>query len=196
MTKIHRGLVAVIIGVLSASAARADVISGPVLDQNDSGWQYSGLGFTATLNSTLTEFTFQNQGLADLVVLVDPLGNILDSVAIAAGNTSDTVSANWSLTAGNQYYLLQTTLSNSLFTSWGTTAPFDTQIALTDTGDFSEVLNSSGFGIGGGAGGGTTYWAAFNDITTTSGSSAPEPASLFLVLPAAVAIGWRAKRKR
>jgi hypothetical protein len=136
--------------VLSAGAASASVIAGPVLNTNDSGWVDSGLGFTAIVNSTLTSFTFQNQGLADTVVLVDPLGNILDQVATAAGVFSNTVSVNWSLTAGSNYYLLQTTQNNGVFTDWGLAAPFNADIALTDTGDWSNNgLASANFGIGG-----------------------------------------------
>ena len=187
-------LVAVGIGVFSAPAAHAGLISGPALNQFDFGWVYSGVGFTANLNSTLTSFTFQNQGQADTVDLVDPLGNILDFVGIPASNISDTVVVSWSLTAGNQYYLLQSVASNSRFDSWGSAAPSDAEITMTDTGDFSFAINSAAFGIGGGAGGGTTYWAAFNNITT-SGSSVPEPASLTLVLPVALAMLWRARRK-
>jgi hypothetical protein len=195
-SRICQALVAVIIGVLSASSAHASVISGPALTQNDSGWVYSGVGFTATVSSILTSFTFQNQGAADTVILVDPLGNILHSVGTPASTPSDTVSVSWALTAGLQYYLLQSTVSNSKYAFWELAAPSDAEIALTDTGDFSSVVNSSGFGIGGGAGSGTVFWAAFNNITTNgTGSSVPEPASFGLVLLAAVAIVWRARRE-
>jgi hypothetical protein len=182
--------------VLSAGAASASVIAGPVLNTNDSGWVDSGLGFTAIVNSTLTSFTFQNQGLADTVVLVDPLGNILDQVATAAGVFSNTVSVNWSLTAGSNYYLLQTTQNNGRWTSWGLAAPFNADIALTDTGDWSNNgLASANFGIGGAAGSGTVDWGDFNNVTT-NGSSVPEPASFILVLPFAAAVLLRASRKR
>jgi hypothetical protein len=189
-------LVVAIAVVLSAGAASAGVIVGPVLNQNDRGWQDSGLGFTAIVNTTLTSFTFQNQGLADTVVLVDPLGNILDQVATAAGVFSNTVSVNWSLTAGSNYYLLQTTQNNGRWTSWGLAAPFNADIALTDTGDWSNNgLASANFGIGGAAGSGTVDWGDFNNVTT-NGSSVPEPASFILVLPFAAAVLLRASRKR
>jgi hypothetical protein len=184
---------------LSANVAHAGVIAGPSLPNADSQWQISGLGFTATVNSTLTSFVFQNQGLADTVDLVDPLGNILHQVAIGAGNPSDTVSVNWTLTAGNTYYLLQTTMSNGYFALWNAAGPSDAEIALTDTGDFSNNgLASANFGYGGGGAlSGTINWADFNNITTTpaGGSGTPEPASLFLVLPFAVAVLLRARRK-
>ena len=176
-------LVVAIAVVLSAGAASAGVIAGPVLTSNDSGWIDSGLGFTATVNSTLISFTFQNQGLADTVVLVDPLGNILDQVATAAGVSSNTVTVNWSLTPGSNYYLLQTTANNGRWTAWGLAAPFNAEIALTDTGDWSNNgLASANFGIGGAA--------------TTASSSVPEPASFILVLPFAAAVLFRASRKR
>lgn len=149
------------------------------------------------MNSTLTLFTFANQGLADTVDLVDPLGNILDSVTTPAGVFPYTATTSWSLTAGDQYYLLQTTIDNGVFAYWGLAAPSDTEIALTDTGDFSASLASASFSVGGGSVvSGTTYWVDFNNITTTpAGGSLPEPASITLVLPFAVAVLLRARRK-
>jgi hypothetical protein len=195
--RLSQALVAAIVGVLSASAAHASVISGPALTTNDGGYNYSGVGFTATVSTALTSFTFQNQGAADTVILVDPLGNILDSVGTPAGKPSDTVSVSWALTAGHQYYLLQSTLSNSLYGAWGLAPPSDAQIAMTDTGVFSmNGPASANFDYGGGGGAGDVYWTAFNNITTGPGfSSVPEPGSLTLLLAGALAILWRARRK-
>jgi hypothetical protein len=192
-------LTAVILGFLSASSAHAGVIVGPVLNTPDSGYDYSGVGFTATVNSFLTSFTFHNQGHADTVLLVNSLGVTLDSVAVPVSTPSDTLSVNWALTAGNQYYLLQSTLSNSLYATWGLAAPSDAEIALTDTGDFSFTSPASAnFTFGGAGGAGTANWAAFNNITTSAsgggGGTVPEPGSLLLVVPGALVILWRARR--
>jgi len=193
--RLSQALAAVVVGVLGSSAAYASVISGPALTTNDGGYNYSGVGFTATVSTAVTSFTFQNQGAADTVILVDPLGNILDSVGTPAGTPSDSVSVNWALTAGHQYYLLQSTLSNSKYGSWGLAAPSDAEIAMTDTGVFSLTSRASAdFDYGGAGGAGTVYWTAFNNITTGP-SSVPEPASLTLLLPGVLAILWRARRK-
>jgi hypothetical protein len=196
-SRVNPVLLVILFGVLGAAGARASVIVGPVLSTSDSGYQDSGLGFTAVTNATLTSFTFQNQGQADNILLVDSLGNILDSVATAASTPSDTVSINWALTAGQQYYLLQSTLNNSHYVFGPFAAPSNAEIALTDTGDFSQTSRASAnFTFGGAAGSGTATWAAFNNITTSSSSSTvPEPGSLSLLLPGALAIWWRAKRK-
>jgi hypothetical protein len=192
---LYAAAVAVIALFLSTGVGQAGVVAGPTLSFADSGWQDSGLGFTATVNSTLTSFTFQNQGYADQVDLVDAAGNILNFVTIPALHDSYIVSVNWSLTGGHQYYLLQTTFNNGYWVSWGQAAPSDAEIALTDTGDFSSNgLASAHFNWGGGsANSGTAMWADFNNITTNG--TAPEPASLTLVLPFAVAVLLRARRK-
>ena len=191
--------VAAIAIVLNAGVARAGVIPGPsTLGLADNGFQYSGVGFTATVNSTLTSFTFWNQGSADTVELVTPTGTVLDSVATPAGDSPDTVAVSWSLTAGAQYYLLKSTLNNGLFSTWGPAAPSDAEIALTDTGDFSLTSPASAsFSYGGGGPYGTQYWADFTNITTSpaGGVSTPEPASFTLVLPFAVAVFLRVRRK-
>jgi hypothetical protein len=125
---------------------------------------------------------------------VDPLGNVLDSVSIPSGTPSDTVSVDWFLAAGTQYYLLQTTTANSLYTPWGQAAPADGQITMTDTGDFSTTPVSANFVYGGGGPNpGTAYWADFNNITTVA-TSAPEPASFLMVLPFAAVMFLRKRQ--
>ena len=175
----------------SAGAARADVIAGPPLTQDDSGYAVSGIGLMPEVNTTLTSFTFENQGLADVIDLVDASGDILHSVVTPAGTPSDTIAVNWALMAGVQYYLLQTTYDNALFAAWGMLTEC-TDICLTDTGVFSSTfsLDIASFSQG------SAYWADFNNITTASSSGVPEPASSLLLLPAALVILLRAQRTR
>jgi hypothetical protein len=111
MKKQASAIFTVIVGVTLAvvsDVAVAATITGPTLSVPDSGYIVSGLGFQALDNSTLTGFTFQNQGAADTIVLTNSAGTILDSIATPASTPSDVVSVSWSLTAGNTYYLLQT----------------------------------------------------------------------------------------
>jgi hypothetical protein len=182
--------------VMLPISVRAQTIVGPPLTNDSSGYDYSGIGFTANVNSSLTSFTFQNEGSSDTVILVNPSGTTLDFVSIPASTPSDTVSVNWALTAGDQYYLLQSTNSNSLFADWGLTLPSNIQITLTDSGVFSSSPNSADFDLGGAAGNGGLYWAAFNNITTSSTSVTPEPPNFFLCLGGIILLSIKAFRAR
>ncbi len=181
-------LVATVLGV-SVPNAVAQTIDGPTLNLADSGYQYSGIGFTANVNSFLTRFTFQNQGSADTIILVDPLGNILDSVSTPASTSSDTVSVHWALTSGDQYYLLQSTFHNGLYADWGLALPANAQITMTDTGVWSNASPvSTDFHIGGPSGDGSLFWGDFNNIETSSNISAtPELGTILLTLSGALA---------
>lgn len=193
-TNLRTGKLAVRIlslSIITTGMMLADTISGPALSITDAGYDISGIGFTANVNSTLTSFTFNNQGKADTIDLINSSGTVLDSVTTAAGTPTDVISVNWSLTAGTQYYLLQTTSNNSKYGIWGVAAPSDSQITLTDTGDFSTTsINPANFYSDG-----TLFWAAFTNISTTTTSAAPEPSSFLLMLPFAAVGLWRIKGK-
>ncbi len=105
------GFLILIVLAIIPPQLQAGLISGPSLDLNSIGWGYSGIGFTANIASTLTGFTFQNQGQPDNVILEDASGTILYSVAVPAAVPSDAVSVSWALSPGTQYYLLQSTAS-------------------------------------------------------------------------------------
>lgn len=164
----------VLAGVTSANAG---VVSGPSLTSNNSGWAYTGVAFTANLNSFLTSFDFNSQGSSDTVVLTDTNGNVLDSIASSGGLST----VNWTLSAGSSYLLLQVADSNAKFISDnGATSSSSAEIFLTDTGLFgctNGIYSNCGID-------GNTYWSTFTSITTSiqgASTSVPEPASLALV---------------
>lgn len=158
----------------SCVEANAAVIAGPVLNIGSSNWQYTGVAFQANQNSTLTGFTYQNQGLADTVVLTDLAGNILQSVAIPSGSPSHVAVVSWGLTAGDDYRLLTTTNSNPNYANYGAALPGNADISITKSGFFSNIIGlDTNFAP-------NQYWAAFNDITTDGVAAVPEPASFVL----------------
>ncbi len=124
-------IVGLTMAVAASGVANAATITGPTLSSAVDGYTVSGLGFQAVDNSTLTGFTFQNQGAADTIVLANSTGTILDSIATPASTLSDVVSVNWSLTAGHTYYLLQTGGVNGLFGTFSFPLPFNADIAIT-----------------------------------------------------------------
>lgn len=183
MMKIGKGLLVMGAGLAASlgGAAEAAVIPGPPLTEQDVNYSVTGIGFTALDNSTLTSFTFQNQGFGDTVVLTNAAGNVLDGIGVQPFHRSDTVSVSWALTAGNTYWLLQTTSDNGLFASYGMPLPSDSNISITQSGTFAgtipdAVTNADGWGL-------NEYWADFNNITTGAAvtTAVPEPASLALL---------------
>ena len=159
MKKQASAIFTVIVGVALSSVdhAGSGTITGPTLRSFDSGYNVSGLGFQALDNSTLTGFTFQNQGAADTIVLTNSAGTISDSIATPASTPSDVVSVSWSLTTGNTYYLLQTGGVNGLYGSFGFTLPSDADIGITTTfnGGLVTIAGAiAGYDVGG-------YWGDY-----------------------------------
>jgi hypothetical protein len=188
MKRGYLGVVALCAAAIAPAGAHAAVIPGPFLNDFDGGWTTAGVSFTANQNSDLTSFVFQSEGQSDTIVLADSSGTVLHSV----GSSGGTVNVNWALSAGNTYWLLQTTGSNARFTFWNGSTPSDVDISLVSTGIFSlsviEAVNGTDIS-------GSQYWAAFNDITT-SGSAAPEPASWAMMLGGFGLVGGAMRSRR
>ena len=180
--------VALCAAAIAPASVHAAVIPGPVLDNFDAGWTTAGVSFSANDNSVLTGFTFQSQGQGDTVVLTDSSGTVLHAVGTSGG----AVVVNWALSAGNTYWLLQTTESNARFTDWGSAAPSDADISLVATGIFAMSVSDA---VNGGGISSNMYWAAFNDITT-NGSPAPEPASWAMMLGGFGLVGGAMRGRR
>jgi hypothetical protein len=197
-SKITGSILGLALAVLTSSVAGAATIAGPALTNNDSTYSVTGLEFHALGNATLTGFTFQNQGLADMVDLVSTTGTILHSVSIPAGTAPDVVSGlTWSLTSGTSYWLLQTTLNNGKFFFLdGGALPSDADIAIVFGGTFSSSISTA---IAPSLFTSNEDYADFNNITTSGPVSAtPLPAALPLFatgLGALGLLGWRRKRK-
>jgi len=190
MNKAFLGAVALGVAIVAPASVEAASIPGPSLDALDGGWSTTGVSFVANQNLDLTAFTFQSQGQADTVVLADSSGTVLHSVASSGGVTN----VNWGLAAGHSYWLLQTTASNAHFAGWNGTNPSNGDISLLNTGNFAFSVSGA---VSGAGFIGSSYWAAFNDITTSSASSpAPEPASWAMMLGGFGLVGGAMRSRR
>jgi hypothetical protein len=165
------GLVVVVSGMCAVVSGQAigGVITGPSLTNAVSGYPNVGLEITALQDSTLTSFTFQNQGQADTIELTNTsLSTVYDSTTTPAGNTSYTASVSWALTAGTTYLLVDSTMNNALFADYSAFPTSDAEISVVQ-GYFAPYFGPT-----------TSYWGSFNNLTTTTASAVPEPSSLAL----------------
>ncbi len=167
--------------------ARADTIVGPTLNHNIGGFKDTGLEFTALRDATLEGFVFQNQGLADQIILENATTmTVLDTLSTPANVTSYTATGlEWALTAGSDYLLLATTSSpksNGKYAAFSSYPQADADISV----NYSTLMPGLAHT--------TSYWADFNDITT---AAVPEPSSFTLLgIGLLGGLVWYRRRRR
>jgi hypothetical protein len=178
-----------------AYSADAAVIPGPTLTHGYSSLA-GGIGFEALTDLTLTNFTYQNQGMADTVVLTNSTGTVLDSLSIPEGASSYAATVSWALTAGDQYWLLQTDGPNGFYTLYGAPLPSNADIQIVQSGTFGSSV-SDAIANAGVVYIPNFYWANFNNITTTSAAT-PEASTWAMMLLGFIGLGsagYRGMRK-
>jgi hypothetical protein len=92
------------------------------------------------------------------------------------------------LSAGGSYRLLQTVFSNELFTACGLPLASNGNIAITQSGTLANSIAAAVTGEGVLA---NQYWAAFNNITT---STVSEPLSWTMMLLGFAGLGFAGYR--
>jgi len=143
------------------ASAQNQVMSGPNLVNNISGWNDSGMRFVANQNVDLVSFRYENQGNADIIWLLNGSRQIIQTVNVPAGNPNYFVNANWTLTAGQTYYLIVDNANNGRWVSYGAFPTSNTHISV------QGVWNNSTNNFY------TTWWFNFKDWTTGSANAAP-----------------------
>jgi hypothetical protein len=178
--------------LMVAVPSQAIVLHGPTsFPFATTGWNVSGLGIVANVNTKLCSFTFENGSDADTVVLTDHKGHILHSLTTPAGTPGYQASVAWWLAGGHSYWLLQTTPDNGRYTPYPHVTVFDADINFVQTGTLGHsvtdaVLNADSWYP-------NPFWSTFTNITTVTPTPTPEPATLAL-FGAALVLGWRRRR--
>lgn len=174
-------LAAAIAGLFLPTCSHAGFIGGPSpLPDPTTGWNVSGIGLIAAVNTKLLGFNFQNCDNADMVVLTDNQGNILHSLATPAGYGAQGYQANvgWSLQAGQRYWLLQTTPGNGKYAPNTSGHVFDGDLDFIQTGTFGTTVQDAV--IHADAWQSAPFWSSFTAINSLA-PAVPEPATLALV---------------
>jgi len=96
-------------------AACSAPIDSPAFSQNTGGHANSGIVIVPSVNTTLTQFTVMNQGLADTAILTDAAGTTLQSISIPAATTTFVADVTWPLVAGRTYHLVTADPSNNRY---------------------------------------------------------------------------------
>jgi len=128
-------------------------ITGPSLPNAISGWPTSGLRIKALATTTLSSFTFHNQGQADTVELTTTSGTVLESISVPASTTTFVANVSWPLTAGTSYELVSLSGTNGYWDSYSTYPTTGGSLEIDGMVDSSHSVQ-------------TIYWFDFTDLET------------------------------
>jgi len=144
---------------LLPTASVGQALIGPVLDQEEWGWNDFGLVIRAEMDVMLVSVHYPNQGLADSIELrLSADGTLLCIIPVPAGNPDATVIINYPLTTGETYELVTTTPGNRYWTYFSEWPVTNSEITvLSSYGNIWTYLD---------------YWFAFDVITIGSIKSA------------------------
>ncbi len=165
--------------LLLCGQVNAELITGPTLTSQASGWSDSGLQITALQDVTLESFVFTNEGQADTIWLTDSLGQVLETYSVAGGDTALFVDVDWQLQAGDTYRLIS-----------HYERPFYATYNGFPTANSQLQVDGTWFGPGDLLT--TNFWFSFNELQTRA---VPEPTT-FALWGAMSGLGLIAARRR
>jgi hypothetical protein len=139
------------------------VIDGPSLNLPEAGWSDFGLLIRAEADTKLLSVEFPNQGRADVIQLRrNSDGSVLASIPVPAGNNKAIVNIDYPLSADEIYELVATTPNNKYYGELGVLSfpVINPELAV--------LASYYGLPYNG-------LWFTFNNITTGTGLTEPEP---------------------
>ncbi len=168
--------------VSSVQASITLSIEGPELTNNVTGHGNSGLEFTALADLTLDSFTFQNQGNADTLRLMNSDGDILYSYESPAGENSHQVNASWDLEENQTYVLYSENAYNGRWSYFSSFPVQNDHLKINGTRLVNGLTN--------------IFWFNFNDLQTTYTDTAPVPvpAAIWFFGSSLLLLGFRRKK--
>jgi hypothetical protein len=164
MYKIIKPFLTIAMLLMLLNSARASVtlsIDGPELINNTNGNTFAnaGLVFTALSDVTLDSFTFQNQGKADTIRLMNGDGDILYSYESPNGENNHQANVFWNLEENQSYVLYSEDAYNG---KWSYFSSFPVQ---------NEHLKINGSHLINGFT--NIFWFNFSNLTITYTDPAP-----------------------
>ncbi len=188
--KIIKPFLTFLLLLMLINSARASItlsIEGPELTNNTNGNTFanSGLEFIALADITLDSFTFQNQGKADTIRLMNSDGDILYSYESPNGEISHQANVFWDLQENQTYVLYSEDANNGRWTYY-TAYPTQNDHLKINGSHLTNGLTN-------------IFWFNFNDLKTTYTDPAPVietplPAAIWLFGSSLLLLGFKRKK--